>query len=238
VIGIDAASSAQSKRAGIEVERGATELAGGEAGDGGRETVAVGVGDPLSAVKDVRRGETARLWLNWGELGRIGSERGCSDESGSVRRRSRGVARSPEWGRAGGSAVIDGSVDADVAVAFGGSSCITGVWESSWGWQGGVGGLLDRRCGEWGRQGSFVECTTRSDERVRTASYSSVSWAVHSLRTSFPACLSIPGVSVVVWVLDVAVVVVSEVVMAGVAAVVGGDVAFALGCSRREVGGQ
>jgi hypothetical protein len=94
-----------------------------------------------------------------------------------------------------------------------------------------VEGLLDRRCGRWGRQGCFVECTTRSDERVRTASYSSVSWAVHSLRTSFPACLSIPGVSVVVCVLDVAVVVVSEVVVAGVAAVVGGDVAVATGGS-------
>jgi hypothetical protein len=138
--GIDTVSSAQSKHIGIEVEHEATELAGGEAGDRGHETVAVGVGDPSSAVKDVRRGEMARLWLNWGELGRIGSEQGCSDESGSVHHRSRGVARSPEWGRAGGSAVIDRSVDADVAVTFGGSSCITGVWESSWGWQGGVGG--------------------------------------------------------------------------------------------------
>jgi hypothetical protein len=42
----------------------------------------------------------------------------------------------------------------------------------------------------------------------------------------------------VVWVLAVAQTVVPGVVLAGVAAVVGGDVAFAMGCSRREVGGQ
>jgi hypothetical protein len=52
-ISINAASLAQSKCAGIEVECGATELAGGEAGDRGHETVAVGVEDLLSAVKDV-----------------------------------------------------------------------------------------------------------------------------------------------------------------------------------------
>jgi hypothetical protein len=85
VIGIDAASSAQSKCAGIDVECGATELAGGEAGDEGRETVAVGVEGPSSAVKHVGRGETARLWLSWGEtgvvehfLGWVGERRGSA----------------------------------------------------------------------------------------------------------------------------------------------------------------
>jgi hypothetical protein len=54
----------------------------------------------------------------------------------------------------------------------------------------------------------------------------------------FSACVSISEVVVVVWASDAAVVVVSGVVLAGVAAVVGGDVAFAMGCSIREVGVQ
>ena len=59
--------------------------------------------------------ETAGFRGVWGELGRIGGERGCSDESGSVRRRSRGVARGPEWGKAGGLVVDDEHVVDDVA---------------------------------------------------------------------------------------------------------------------------
>jgi hypothetical protein len=97
---------------------------------------------------------------------------------------------------------------------------------------------MGRRWGEWGRQGSFVECTTRSDERARTTSCNAVFGIVDRWRTSFSACVSISEVVVVVWTSDAAVAVVSGVVLAGVAAVVGGDVAFALGCSRREVGGQ
>ena len=51
-IGIDAASSAQSKRVGVGVEHGAAELVGGEARDGVCETTAGGGSDMSTAVKD------------------------------------------------------------------------------------------------------------------------------------------------------------------------------------------
>ena len=100
-VGNVVASSAQSKCAGA-VRHSGLGLERHLARDRRLKTVAAGVGDPSSAVKDVRRGETARLWLNWGELGRIGRERGCFEGSGSVRRHSRGVARGSGWRGAGG----------------------------------------------------------------------------------------------------------------------------------------
>jgi hypothetical protein len=106
--------------------------------------------------------EAARLRAVWGELGNWDVLGGCSDASGSVCRRSRGVACGTEWGRAGGFIVVDDNV----AVVHGGSRYGTGVWGSSWGELDGVGGLLDRLLGRWGLQGSSVEQTTRSDERV------------------------------------------------------------------------
>ena len=72
----------------------------------------------------------------WGELGRIGSEQGCSDESGSVCHCSQGVARGPEWGKAGGLVVIDGHDDDDVTVMLG----EMGVRGTGWGERRGLGG--------------------------------------------------------------------------------------------------
>ena len=54
---------------------------------------------------------------------------------GVVIRCSGVTVRSPGWGIARGSAVVDD----DVAVALGGSRFGTGVWESSWEVLGGVG---------------------------------------------------------------------------------------------------
>ena len=64
MISIDAASSAQLKCTGDGVEHGGMVLTGGETGVGGHGMVAVGavgVGGPLSAVKDVGSGKTAHL---------------------------------------------------------------------------------------------------------------------------------------------------------------------------------
>ena len=122
-IGIDAASLAQSKRVGVGVKHGAAELVGGEARDGGCETTAGGGSDMSTAVKDRGNGGTARLGSSRAELGWMGGKRGCFEESGSVCRRSRDVVRGPEWGRAGGWAVVVKHVVGDVA-AFGGAGAV------------------------------------------------------------------------------------------------------------------
>ena len=126
--GIDAVSSAQSKRVGAGVGRGGTGLKGGGTRDGSRKTAAAAGSGTLANVKGTGSGETARLRASWGEPGRIASERGCFDESGSVRRRSRGVARVPEGARAGDTAVVDD----DVVAERGGSRRGTGVLGMSW----------------------------------------------------------------------------------------------------------
>jgi hypothetical protein len=97
-----------------------------------------------------------------------------------------------------------------------------------------VGDLLDCRCGWWGWQGSSVEDTTRSDERVCSFSCHSVCWAVDGRRGSSSVWVAVSEVSEVVWVLDTALVAVSGVVATGVAAIVGSDVAAAQGCSGRN----
>jgi hypothetical protein len=70
-----------------------------------------------------------------------------------------------------------------------GSGRTTGSWGTSWVDVGSVvGGSSCRlRCRDW--QSSFVECTTRSDERARTASCNVVFGVVDRRRTSFTACL-------------------------------------------------
>jgi hypothetical protein len=65
----------------------------------------------------------------------------------------------------------------------------------------------------------------RSDKHVFSSSCNSVVWAADRRSTSFTGCLAVSEVVEAVWVLDVAQVVVSGVVVAGVVAVVGGDVA-------------
>jgi hypothetical protein len=88
----------------------------------------------------------------------------------------------------------------------------------------------------FGVLGCSVECTTCSSEHVHTTLCSSVFWAIDGLCMLFTARLSIPKVLVVVWVPDITLVIVSEVVVAGVVAIVGSDIAVAMGCSRCEVG--
>jgi hypothetical protein len=185
-VGNDAASSAQSKCAVNVVKLGGIKLVGGETRDGGRETTARGGSYMSTAVKDGGNGGTARLGPSWAELGWMGSERGCS-ESGSVFRCSRDVVRGPEWGGAGGTAIIDGHVDGDVAMVWRGSRWGTGVWGSGRGELGGLGRVLDRRWRWGGWLSGFVNCATRSDERVCTSSRSSVFWAIDSLDVLFTA---------------------------------------------------
>jgi hypothetical protein len=119
-----------------------------------------------------------------------------------------------------------------------GSGCEQRGWGLSRGEQGGTGGLLGLRLAFWGEESRFVGCTTRSDERACTTSYNAVSRAVDHWRTSFTACLSTSEVLVFVWVLAVALVVVSRGVAAGVATVVGCDVAAALEASGSERRGR
>jgi hypothetical protein len=130
-----------------------------------------------------------------------------------------------------------GFVERDVAVDGVGSGCSAGDRGTGWGSVGGVGDGTSRRlrCRDW--QSSFVECTTRSDERARTTLCNAVFGVVDRRRTSFTACLSISEVLVSVWVLAVALVVVSRGFVAGVATVAGCDVAVAVGGSKCRTGG-
>jgi hypothetical protein len=114
-MGIDAASSAQSKREGTGVKRGCTELKGGSTRDGGRKTVVAGDSDASAVVEDTGGGETTRSRGVWGGLGGWDKFRVHSDESGTVFRRFRAVACCPEWGRMQGLAIVDRRVDGDVA---------------------------------------------------------------------------------------------------------------------------
>jgi hypothetical protein len=107
-----------------------------------------------------------------------------------------------------------------------GSLCITGAGGVDWGQQGGVGGLLGRRCS---CLGSFIEYTMHSEECVCTTSRNGVSGAVEGLSVSFMACCWVPAVVTVVCVLDEALLVVFEVVAAGFIVVVSDDVAAAVG---------
>jgi hypothetical protein len=71
-VGIDMASSAQSKCGGTGIKRGSTKLDGGSTRSRGcRTAVVVGLGAP-AAVKDVGGGEAAHLPSSWGELGGTG----------------------------------------------------------------------------------------------------------------------------------------------------------------------
>ena len=114
-----------------------------------------------------------------------------------------------------------------------GSWCITEARGSSWGQRGSVGGGIGRR---WRWPGCFVKGTTRSDERIRTPSCSSVFWAVDSPCALLIAWLAVSEVQAAVWVLDEALAVISELAVVDAAVVVGGDVAVATGgsgCKRR-----
>jgi hypothetical protein len=134
---------------------------------------------------------------------------------------------------AGVAAVIGG----DVAFARAGSGCERRDWGSSWGWQGGVRGVLDQRWGWWGWQSGSVKYTTCFDEHVCSSLRNSIVWAVDCLNTSFTASLTASRVPVSVWVLDVTQIVVLGVSAAGVAAIVGCDIAMAVGGSECEMRG-
>ena len=95
--GIDATSSAQSRRVGAGVERGGTGLKGVGAKDGGCETGPGGSSGMVAAMEDGGDDEMARLGPSWGEFG-------CT--------RGDGVADG-EWGV---SAVVDSIVNDVVGV--------------------------------------------------------------------------------------------------------------------------
>jgi hypothetical protein len=92
--------------------------------------------------------------------------------------------------------------------------CITGAWGMSRGGLGAVGGCSSRCWRWWGQQESFVEQTMCFDEHSCSTSHESVSSAVDSSCTSVTASLTVSGVSVAVWVLDMALDAISEVAVA------------------------
>jgi hypothetical protein len=171
---------------GVESGQGTFAGEGGVIGDTGRVYHAVDV-------------KTTRFRGFWGKQGGWDVFRGGSESSSSSFRCSRAVVRGLEWGRAGNSAGIDVRVDVDVAVVSSGSRCGTGDGEASWG---GVGGGMSRHWCSWDGQSSFIECTTRSDERIRTTSHNAVFRAVDWRRTSFGAWWVFSDVVAVIWVLD------------------------------------
>ena len=128
---------------------------------------------------------------------------------------------------AGSIAVVNG----DMAVAFGGSRCGTGFNGASWGEWGSVGQLLAHHLGFWGWQGGFLKQTTCSNKHMSSSSCNSVSRAVDLHCGLVHVWTAASEVSEVVWVLDEALVVVSEVAIAGITAVVGSDVVVATGGS-------
>ena len=132
---------------------------------------------------------------------------------------------------------ITAVVGSDVAVAMGGFEGENGGWWMSWEQRGGVGQLLARRSGFWGRQSRSVECMTCSDEHARTTSRNSVSWAVNSVGASFTAWLMFSKERVAVWALDITQVLVLGVGVAGVVPVVDCDVVVAVGGSGCETRG-
>ena len=73
----------------------------------------------------------------------MGGKQGCFEESGSVCRRSRDVVRGPEWGRAGGWAIVVKHVVGDVAAFGGGRGGLT----RGCGAADGRGGVLVGPCG-------------------------------------------------------------------------------------------
>jgi hypothetical protein len=74
-----------------------------------------GGSDVPAVVEGAKRVETACLWLSWGEVGSWEAFRGCCNGSSSVFCCFRAAAGGSEWGRAGGSAIVDECVDGDLA---------------------------------------------------------------------------------------------------------------------------
>jgi hypothetical protein len=186
-VGNDMASSAQSKCGGggktarlrlSWVGLGCTGGDGGVDSERGVSTGLDGVVGDMAGVWEVVSDETARFWVFWDEHSEWDRTWGCSEGSGRVCRRFGVVESGPGWGIAGDWAVVDSDV-ADCVDAWG---IVVGSWRitgARGGMLEGAGGLLVRRWRRWGWQSCSVECTTRSDERVRTTSCNGVSWVVH-----------------------------------------------------------
>ena len=117
--GIDAVSSAQSRRVGTGVECGGTGLVGGSTKGWGCKTAAGGGSGMLAVVRYGGDGETARFGGFWGELGCWESFQGCSDGSPGVFCHSSAVVGGAEQGRASGHTVVDKYVVNDVVVHIG-----------------------------------------------------------------------------------------------------------------------
>jgi hypothetical protein len=138
------------------------------------------VGD-VGGVYHMGDGKAARFRGFWGEQGGWDAFQACSGGSGGVFCRSERPRSRSEGGGTRGTGVIE----YDVAAALGGSRCLTGVRGMGWGVLGAVDDLLELRCGSWGRQSCSIECTTCSDEHVRTSWRNGVCWAVDRLCSSF-----------------------------------------------------
>jgi hypothetical protein len=160
-VGIDAVSSAQSKREGAGIEHGGTELDGGSTGGRGHKTGAGRGSDTPEVANDGGDGETTRLGLIWGKLERMGGEQGVGGgEQNTGGERGAFAGADGVVGDAGG---VYHMVDSETARLrgvrgeLGGSRSGTGVKEGSLGWQGDVGGVLGLRLGFWGEESGSVE---------------------------------------------------------------------------------
>ena len=165
-------------------------------------------------------GETVHFWGFRGELGGWDVSGGRFGVPVNGSRHFATADRGSGWGKAWGSAVIDG----DVAVALGGSMFGTGSIGTGWGELRGRGGVLARRWGPFDWQSCSVECTARSDEHARTSSHNDVPWAVDGFCVSSMAWGWISDVTTIVWVLDETQVVVFELGAAGASTVVDGGI--------------
>jgi hypothetical protein len=155
---------------------------------------------------------------------------GCFVGSGHACCCSGAAGGSPESGRAGDAAVIDD----DMAVARHSLRCGLGVWGTSWGEPGAAGGLVGLCLKFWGEQVHFIEQTTHANEHICTSLCNSVCWVTDRCGMLVTAWLAVSEVVRADWVLTAALAVISKVVVAGVAAAVGGDVVVVQGCSRHE----
>ena len=118
-----------------------------------------------------------------------------------------------------------------------GSGCGLGVRGTSRGGRGGAEGCRDGGWRWWGLRGGFVEQMMCLDEHACSSLRDSVFWAVDHRPGLLLAWVAVFKVTTAVWMLDEALVVVFWPFAAGVAAVVGSDVAVVTGGSGCGTGG-
>ena len=153
VVGRHSASSAQSKRV-CSGEPARFGLGWGGLGQTGGERGAKGVDGVVGDAGEVYHtddAETARLRGVWGKPGGGDTSGGVCDTPGGMFLRSGAVVCVPEWGRGGGTAIIDAHAVDDVAELVDAWGVVVGSWwimgarGTSWGGLEGMGRVRCRR---------------------------------------------------------------------------------------------